>query len=326
MKCGDRVERDVASLVCRLAHPVSTATMTSSAAEIPAKKEKPKQKLSEVLKMAGKKALGGGIAGALAMVVQVLALMWMRTTINFQHKYGMSTSEAMSTLYAQGGFGRFYDGLSVALLQAPLSRFGDTGAYAGMMALLESVEMPGTLKTLCASIAAALFRIGITPIDTVKTTLQVEGQRGMALLMERIKRDGPMTLYSGALGTSFATLIGHYPWFVTYDFIKARVPEANGVLLKQVRSALLGFISAFVSDIVSNSVRVVKTAKQTADVEISYSATAAKIIASDGVSGLFLRGLGTKVISNGLQAMLFTVIWNYLQDLIDKRQARKKDE
>jgi hypothetical protein len=129
--------------------------MTSSAAEIPAKKEKPKQKLSEVLKMAGKKALGGGIAGALAMVVQVLALMWMRTTINFQHKYGMSTSEAMSTLYAQGGFGRFYDGLSVALLQAPLSRFGDTGAYAGMMALLESVEMPGTLKTLCASIAAA---------------------------------------------------------------------------------------------------------------------------------------------------------------------------
>jgi hypothetical protein len=123
-----------------------------------------------------------------------------------------------------------------------------------------------------------------------------------------------------------ATLIGHYPWFVTYDFIKARVPEANSVLLKQVRSALLGFISAFVSDIVSNSVRVVKTAKQTADVEISYSATAAKIIASDGVSGLFLRGLGTKVISNGLQAMLFTVIWNYLQDLIDKRQARKKDE
>jgi hypothetical protein len=122
--------------------------MTSSAAEIPAKKEKPKQKLSEVLKMAGKKALGGGIAGALAMVVQVLALMWMRTTINFQHKYGMSTSEAISTLYAQGGFGRFYDGLSVALLQAPLSRFGDTGAYAGMMALLESVEIPSPSQAL----------------------------------------------------------------------------------------------------------------------------------------------------------------------------------
>lgn len=41
-------------------------------------KQKP---LSQILREAGKKALGGGIPGALAMVVQVLALMWMRTTI-----------------------------------------------------------------------------------------------------------------------------------------------------------------------------------------------------------------------------------------------------
>ena len=52
--------------------------------------------LKKVLADAGKKALGGGIAGALAMVVQVVALMWMRTTINFQHKYGMSTGEALA--------------------------------------------------------------------------------------------------------------------------------------------------------------------------------------------------------------------------------------
>lgn len=73
-------------------------------------------------------------------------------------------------------------------------------------------------------------------------------------------------------------------------------------------------------------VRVVKTAKQTADTEITYTAAAANIIATDGVHGLFLRGLGTKVISNGLQAMLFTVIWRYLQDVIEKRQAHKKAE
>jgi len=286
--------------------------------------EKPPPKLADVLKSAGKKALGGGVAGALAMVIQVLALMWMRTTINFQHKYGMSTREAMAALYAQGGYGRFYDGLSVALLQAPLSRFGDTAAYAGIMALLETADsMPASMKTLCASIAAALFRIGITPIDTVKTTLQVEGPKGMGMLMERISREGLMTLYSGALGSSFATLVGHYPWFVTYDFVKARVPEANTVLLKNCRSALLGFISAFVSDVVSNSVRVVKTAKQTADSDMGYAATVAAIVAKDGVQGLFLRGLGTKVISNGLQAMLFTIVWRYLQELIEKRQARK---
>ena len=40
--------------------------------------------------------------------------------------------------------------------------------------------------------------------------------------------------------------------------------------------------------------------------------------------GLMFRGLTTKVISNGLQAMLFTVIWRYLQDVIERRQQAKK--
>ena len=36
---------------------------------------------------AGKRALGGGIAGSMAMVVQVSTLMWMRTTMNYQYRY-----------------------------------------------------------------------------------------------------------------------------------------------------------------------------------------------------------------------------------------------
>ena len=102
--------------------------------------------LAQVLRDAGKKALGGGIAGALAMVVQVVALMWMRTTINFQHKYGMTTSEALAALYAQGGIARFYQGMGAALLQAPLSRFGDTAAYAGMTTLLADMDLLGSFR------------------------------------------------------------------------------------------------------------------------------------------------------------------------------------
>ena len=94
-----------------------------------------KKSLKEQLRAALYKALGGGTAGALAMVVQVVALMWMRTTINFQHKYGMTTSEALAALYAQGGVSRFYQGLSAAMLQAPLSRFGDTAANTGVLAV-----------------------------------------------------------------------------------------------------------------------------------------------------------------------------------------------
>jgi hypothetical protein len=39
--------------------------------------------LLEIFKESGNKALGGGISGAVAMGINVLTLMWMRTTINY---------------------------------------------------------------------------------------------------------------------------------------------------------------------------------------------------------------------------------------------------
>ena len=39
---------------------------------------------SEIFEKAKKRALGSGGAGAVAMVVQVCSLMWMRTIMNYQ--------------------------------------------------------------------------------------------------------------------------------------------------------------------------------------------------------------------------------------------------
>ena len=99
--------------------------------------------LSEILRKAGKKALGGGIPGAAAMGIQVLSLMWLRTTVNYQYRYGMSTTQALKTLYAEGGVRRFYQGVAPALIQGPLSRFGDTAANAGVMALPQGTTEDG---------------------------------------------------------------------------------------------------------------------------------------------------------------------------------------
>ena len=62
------------------------------------------------------------------MSVQVITLMWMRTTVMYQYRYGSTTSEALRALYQQGGVRRFYRGVLPALFQAPLSRFGDVRA------------------------------------------------------------------------------------------------------------------------------------------------------------------------------------------------------
>jgi len=283
------------------------------------------------LKNAAQKAAGGGIAGAVAMFVNVGTLMWMRTTVNFQYRYGMTTLEAMSALYNQGGRGlggirRFYQGLGPALFQGPLSRFGDTAANAGMLALWDSIEftksLPVAAKTVSASAAAAAFRVLLMPIDACKTILQVEGADGLTKLGAKIRTGGPLVLFHGSIGAMTATFVGHYPWFYTYNYLNATLPvyDRKKELPKYLaRNAVVGFCSSAISDTCSNSIRVIKTTTQTSTVPIGYGQALKMVIEKDGISGLLFRGLVTKIISNGCQGILFSVLWRLGQDYLNKK-------
>ena len=44
------------------------------------------------------------------------------------------------------------------------------------------------------------------------------------------------------------------------------------------------------------------------------------------MQGLFLRGLSTKILINGVQAMLFTICWRYFEGKINAYLAAKKIE
>merc|ERR1719240_2085527 len=103
----------------------------------------------------------------------------------------------------------------------------------GALALLEASALPVAAKTVVASCCAALWRIFIFPFDTVKTTLQVSGG---AALRAKIAAGGLFSLYGGALGASFATLVGHYPWFATNNVLEGAVPDF-GPRLKLARRA-----------------------------------------------------------------------------------------
>ena len=59
-----------------------------------------------ILQNAAKRAGQGGLAGAAAMAINVCSLMWMRTMINYQYRYGTSMTTAFKTLYADGGIPR----------------------------------------------------------------------------------------------------------------------------------------------------------------------------------------------------------------------------
>ena len=79
-------------------------------------------------------------------------------------------------------------------------------------------------------------------------------------------------------------------------------------------SSNLEFNSAVISDCSSNSLRVIKTVKQTSKTKMSYSEIIKNIIKKDGVMDLFGRGLKTRIITNGIQGILFTVCWKYIEE------------
>lgn len=110
--------------------------------------------------------------------------------MNYQYRNGTTATEAFLNLYEDGGWRRFYDGFAVALVHAPMSRFGDTASSAGTLALLESnpfmKNIPGPVKMMIASVGAGAFRMILTPIDTAKTTLQTMGKGGITSLRNRV--------------------------------------------------------------------------------------------------------------------------------------------
>ena len=276
----------------------------------------------EIIIESKNKAFRGGLSGSIAMAINICTLMPLRTTVNYQYSSGTSSLESIKTLYKNGGLLRFYRGFGIAIIQGPWSRFGDTFANSGTITLLNSLDSTKDLnvgtKTFLASSTASLFRVISTPLDTCKTTLQVEGKEGLKKIGMKYRNSGGFPrgvpiLWYGALGSASATFVGHYPWFFTYNYLQERIPESEDFLGKLTKNAFIGFSASAISDTCSNSIRVVKTYKQTHLEKISYSTAIRQVIEKDGVISLFGRGLKTKIVSNGIQGSMFAVLWKFIE-------------
>jgi hypothetical protein len=221
--------------------PLLFMSNQSEAAVVPAT-------FSEVLNKTAARALRSGTAGAAAMGANVAALMWMRTTINYQYRNGTTFPTALRTLYADGGIPRFYRGVLPALIQGPMSRFGDTAANTGVLTALDSFaetqDLPVFMKTGAASAVAAVFRIFLMPIDTVKTTMQVTGK--FSSVVEKVKLVGPRGLYIGSLAAASASFVGHYPYvlvcFVALQIVLGVMCHVLRASTHSIRTALYIYI------------------------------------------------------------------------------------
>eukprot|EP00435_Cladocopium_sp_Y103_P055782 s1625_g18.t1 len=218
----------------------------------------------------------------------VLAFMWLRTAMNYQYKFGGTLLEVLKKLWDEGGLLRLYQGIFPwAIFQAPLSRFGDVAANDMVLVLFQQLmpQVPVSMATFMGSLSSAAWRIIITPVDTCKTILQTDGAKGWVMLKDKIQKGGPLVLWAGWEGNYMANVVGNYPWFATMNVLQKHIPVPAGNFQKLVRSAFIGAIASSISDVVANSIRVIKTKKQTSSENCSYLSAAQQIIEKDAGNG-----------------------------------------
>ena len=135
--------------------------------------------------------------------------------------------------------------------------------------------------------------------------------------MTKIRSNGFLTMYQGSAALYVASFVGHFPWFFTYNYLYENIPKReNSVYQEITRKGFIGFVASVVSDVTSNSIRVVKVYKQTHVEPLSYPTIVRKIISESGVLSLFVRGLETRIISNGIQGIIFSIMWKSGEEIM----------
>ena len=150
------------------------------------------------------------------------------------------------------------------------------------------------------------------------------GKNGLPILLAKFRANGISVFFQGSIAAAAATIVGHYPWFFVFNYLTDTLPKSNDFTMKLCRSAVIGFCSSAVSDTCSNSIRVVKVYKQSSTDAISYPKALKRILKEDGIIGVFGRGLKTKIIANGMQGIMFSVLYKLIDERLFPREESDK--
>lgn len=287
-------------------------------------------------------AISEGVASAKAMAADIVLLMWLRTVMNHQYRYGGSMPQTFMSLWRQGGVPRLYSGVTAAMLEGPLGR--GVGAFANDISLtwFDALDhslrrradassgragmssngdggvsrVPIVAKTAVSSLAVGVFRLVYYPLDTLKTMLQVEGSHGAAMIREKVRKNGLGVLYHGSLSHVAGVTLRHTTWFTVYNYLNQAYPEDHSEgaspLDRHLRNAAVGAASAVVTDIAGNPLAAAKAYRQTSARPIPYTQLARDVVREFGVVNLLTRGLSTRLWVDVLNSAIFTVIWRHL--------------
>lgn len=296
--------------------------------------------LSTILKKSAKEVLAAGEAGFVTGLLKALSLTWLYTANYYQYRYGGNLQSTLKTLVGKDGFFRLYQGLPFQLVYGPLLNLGDNAANIGVADLLdvlpETADIPKLVKSAAAAFVGGLWVVLIQPIDFVKTIAKVEGEEGLQRLKQKFIDREPIPFFQGWLPSTIETVGKNYPLFLTYNYLALVLPTASKdeVTLALLRSALIGVTASLVAESATNSFRVVKTYQQMAgsekadpsrenelgqsnregsEGEMTIREALAIVLETDGIKGLFGRGLDARLLLSVIEGAIFGVLLKYFQ-------------
>ena len=198
----------------------------------------------------------------------------------------------------EGGIRRFYAGAQYALLQGPLSRFGDTAANAGVLYVLDGSTLPILAQTACAS-AAALMEIGQYHRSTRQKRCSSPRHVGLKYI-DGARRQRRPWCSGPVLWAIVATFLGHYPWFATNNYLEARVPPPPKKSRTKNYYEEQPSASLPVSSLIVSRTRRASSRRRSRRrwCPLTYVEAALAVVDRDGIAGLLWRGLAAKILRN----------------------------
>jgi len=261
-------------------------------------------------------AIQNSLAAALSELITAPLFAWLYTIMSYQHRHGGGLVQVSRALYADGGIPRFYRGLSAGLLRYPLERLGNVLAMDAAFGTLRPLGVPDAAAAAVASAGSVGCRWVLMPLATLSTVQQVRGYEGSRLFLERVKAR-PSTLWAGAGGMMTTTVVGSWTWCFAYQRLWESVPEVPCACGSQLRSVAVGFFSSLACDVSTNSLRVLTTFQQTEKEPMGYMTCARKLVREQGYSGLFGRGLSTRLLAGGVNGATFSLAWSFIAQRLD---------
>ena len=248
------------------------------------------------------------ISGGIASSLQLSCLYWLRTCIKYQYVYNTSLHYTFLKLYRDSDRFRLYRGFIPTCSKVGLGKIGE----AGLISYFKPEVSKNNIfeQSIYASFLTSIWKMSLMPLDMLSNSYQVNGIQSSQIVRNKIQKYGYSVLWNGTTIYFGIAQMNYFLWIYTYNNLNLKLPSH---IYPDFKNALIGFSASFVSDLVVNPFRIIKTYKQSQVDEKSYPELIKRVFLEEK---RFLTGFNSKMLFNCVNSAIYLVIWKRLENYV----------